>query len=125
VKCGEEGCDRQSRSRGLCAFHYKRAQRAGLGKLVRSKPREHTPLEIVCQQGKNPACVDCGVPPLFGGMRCLDCFQRRCEAVRQTVPHMFDLPSSYSTYSKGCRCRECTDHAAAAKARNRRRKAAA
>jgi hypothetical protein len=114
VKCGEEGCDRQSRSRGMCAFHYKRAQRAGLGKLVRSKPREHTPLEIVCQQGKNPACVDCGVPPLFGGMRCLACFQRRCEANAGTDHLCVKHPPGASCYQL-CRCR-CEDCRAAKRA---------
>ena len=125
MTCSEDGCRRSSRARGMCEWHYKRAHRAGLGKLIRAKPREHTPLELACQQGRNPTCVDCGVPPLFGGLRCLDCFQQRCIEVRQTVPHMFDRPSSYITYNAGCKCRECMDHSAAAQRERRRRKAAA
>jgi len=80
VSCtSDEGCDRPARARGLCEMHYTRLKRRGLDAAGRRKPRPHTTLERLAQEGRNSACIDCGVPPMFGGMRCEGCFQVRCD----------------------------------------------
>jgi len=77
--CGEPGCVRASRARGLCEMHYTRLKRKGLDKSHRPEPRVPSLLERMAQEGRNRQCVDCGRVPLFGGMRCLDCFRVRCD----------------------------------------------
>ena len=77
--CGEAGCPRVVRARGLCEMHYTRMKRNGLTVLERSAPRQHTVLERLAQEGRNRQCVGCGGLPMFGGMRCLYCFRARCE----------------------------------------------
>jgi hypothetical protein len=79
MMCGQAGCARAVRARGLCEMHYGRLKRAGLGELHRAAPRQPSLLERLAQEGRNRQCVDCGDLPLFGGMRCLDCFQVRCD----------------------------------------------
>jgi hypothetical protein len=79
MMCGEPGCVRASRARGLCEMHYTRLKRKGLDKLHRAAPRLPSILERLAQEGRNEQCVNCGGEPLFGGMRCLDCFRLRCE----------------------------------------------
>ena len=79
MMCGEAVCGRPVRARGLCEKHYMRLKRSGLGELQRAVPRQPSTLERLAQEGRNGQCVDCGVPPLFGGMRCLDCFRVRCD----------------------------------------------
>ena len=78
----------------------------------------------LAQIGKNPACVDCDDVPLFGGMRCLTCFQSRVRANRGE--HVAPNPPSAAGYSNGCRCRDCRAASAAARkeARDRQRAAA-
>jgi hypothetical protein len=76
-------CERCSheiiRARGLCNRHYIEARRYGFGPVERSKPVQRSEVEVLAQAGKNRACVECGDEPLFGGMRCLDCFRVRCD----------------------------------------------
>jgi hypothetical protein len=79
---------------------------------------ERTP-EKLAQIGKNQACVVCSDKPLFGGLRCLPCFQRRCR--ENAGEHLFASPASTSTYQQGCRCRACR---AASAAYSRQRRAA-
>ena len=76
----------------------------------------------LAQQGTNTRCVDCQARPLFGGMRCLDCFHVRVKDKQGT--HVSDQPPSYSSYQGGCRCRECR-RASADYSKARRVKAAA
>jgi hypothetical protein len=41
----------------------------------------------LARAGTNRACVDCADRPLFGGLRCLPCFQRRC--LQNAGEHLF------------------------------------
>jgi hypothetical protein len=59
----------------------------------------------LARAGTNRACVDCADRPLFGGLRCLPCFQRRC--LQNAGEHLFAEPPSPGTYGRGCRCRRC------------------
>jgi hypothetical protein len=80
MMCSEEGCFRAVVTRDMCNAHYLRRKRAGtLGPLEVRKPRKPTTLERLAQEGRNLECVDCGGVTLLGGMRCLPCFQVRCE----------------------------------------------
>jgi len=79
MNCNQDGCGRSSRARGMCEMHYQRAKRAGLDGLVRQLPSKPSTLERLAQEGRNRSCRDCGGVPLFGGMRCLSCFRRRCD----------------------------------------------
>ena len=79
MRCEEEGCFREVAARQFCNMHYLRRKRAGdLGVYERKAPRRPSVLERLAQEGRNERCVDCGDVPLFGGMRCLDCFRVRC-----------------------------------------------
>lgn len=79
---------------------------------------ERTPKKLAAL-GKNPRCVDCEVKPLFGGLRCLPCFQLRCR--QNAGDHLFGEPASLATYKRGCRCRACRAESASY---TRRRRAA-
>jgi hypothetical protein len=80
MMCSEDGCVRVVATRGICNMHYLRLRRSGeLGSYERAKPRQPSLLERLAQEGRNRQCVDCGRLPLFGGMRCLDCFRVRCD----------------------------------------------
>jgi len=111
--CVHVACDRPQRARTLCERHYAQLKRSGLGPLQRKKPSKAEGLQLWAQEGTNRECVECGEAPLFGGMRCLTCFQVRADWKRQTVPHRFPEPPSYSSYKRGCKCRECQDYCAA------------
>jgi len=77
--CVHVMCERPRRARGLCEMHYGRLKRAGLGELRRSKAGRPSGVKLDAQQGINRNCVDCGQQPYGGGMRCLPCFQLRCD----------------------------------------------
>jgi hypothetical protein len=72
-------CDRPPAARGMCNSHYLKAKRAGLEPVERAKPLLRSDVEELARTGENAACVDCDGIPMFGGLRCLPCFQVRCE----------------------------------------------
>jgi hypothetical protein len=118
-------CDGQIRARGLCNRHYLRARQNGFDDVEYAEPVQRTKVEEWARAGENPACIDCGDKPLFGGLRCLDCFQVRCERRQESAPkHKFvDAPSHWG-YNRGCRCRDCMDATLVVKRRNRAKTAA-
>jgi len=77
--CVHVMCEKPKRARGLCDMHYGRLKRAGLGELRRESPKRATGVRLDAQLGQNSNCVDCGQKPYGGGMRCLPCFQVRCD----------------------------------------------
>jgi hypothetical protein len=77
-RCLREGCERSQRARQLCDMHYTQLKRAGLSPLKKKQPKRASGRQLDAQLGQNSNCVDCGERPLFGGMRCLPCFQVRC-----------------------------------------------
>ena len=80
MKCEEDGCFREVAARKFCNMHYLRKKRAGdLGVYERKAPRKPSLLERLAQEGRNMFCVDCGLPPYVGGMRCVRCFQVRSD----------------------------------------------
>ena len=114
--CEAEGCGRVQRARHLCEMHYGQLKRAGLGTLQRQKPRPPTALERDCQLGLNGSCVDCGDVPFGGGMRCLWCFQVRCDRrqvdlLAQGGPHycLRHEPSLRCYKDCECRCDRCRE----------------
>jgi hypothetical protein len=72
-------CDKPPSARGLCNKHYLAAKREGLKPAERRKRYKPSEVEEWARAGRNPDCIDCGDRPLFGGLRCLPCFQVRCE----------------------------------------------
>ena len=42
-------------------------------------------VQELARAGTNRACVDCEDAPLFGGMRCLDCFRAKAEQRRREL----------------------------------------
>jgi len=112
-------CDSRATARGLCNRHYLQAKKHNFDGVHRAEPTVRTKVEEWARAGENPACVDCGDLPLFGGMRCLDCFQSRCDRRKESEPHQYAEPPSYGCYVKGCRCRECRAASATVKRRNR------
>jgi len=78
-RCVHVGCGSKQRSRRLCERHYQQLKRSGLGPLQRKQPARASGVQLWAQEGRNPDCVDCGDRPLFGGLRCLPCFQLRCD----------------------------------------------
>jgi hypothetical protein len=74
-----ELCDKPPSARGLCNKHYLAAKREGLKPAERRKRYKPSEVEEWARAGRNPDCIDCGDRPLFGGLRCLPCFQVRCE----------------------------------------------
>ena len=108
--CGR--CARPARTRGLCETHYKAAQRAGLQR-VRQPVAKAAGVKALAQSGENRRCVDCGGSPLFGGMRCLDCFQERSH--RTNGVHVGGTSPSASWYKSGCRCGGCREAASEAR----------
>ena len=121
--CVHVGCDRPQRARTLCQMHYQQLKRSGLPTYIRKQPRQAKGLQLDCQLGRNRSCVDCGDEPFGGGMRCLTCFQKRCDERQGT--HMSDREPGVSAYTDGCRCRRCTIAASKARKEQRHRKAAA
>jgi hypothetical protein len=120
--CEVDGCERPHRARGVCEMHYGRLKRGGLGELQRRQPRQATGLQLDCQLGQNHNCVDCGaVRPFGGGMRCLPCFQVRCEERAARLGHACLKHAAGASCYKMCQCRcgECRD-AIAMYARQRR-----
>jgi len=96
-QCVHVDCEKQRQDGQLCRRHYRQ--------LADWTP---TPVEELARLGRNVACVDCGDRPLFGGMRCHECFLTRVERRRKTSDHLFpDRASTPSTYSAGCRCWDC------------------
>ena len=65
---------------------------------------ERTPTGLA-RVGRNSRCVDCSAAPLFGGLRCLSCFQLRARV--RAGEHVGSERPSLSTYAAGCRCRHC------------------
>jgi hypothetical protein len=126
--CAHLQCDDLSRSRGLCAKHYKELQRRGLPDPQRKKqPKQAVGLQRRCQEGTNDTCVDCGDSPFGGGMRCLECFQRRVNVrLDEEGTHECGKHSQSSTCYRACRCRcgGCRRAVADEKARERRKAAA-
>jgi hypothetical protein len=61
----------------------------------------------LAQKGKNTRCVDCRAVPLFGGMRCLPCFQKRCSR-NAGVEHLCVRHEPGASCYQICRCR-CED----------------
>jgi hypothetical protein len=118
-------CDGQIRARGLCNRHYLRARQNGFDGVEYAEPVQRTKVEEWARAGENPACIDCEDVPLFGGLRCLECFQVRCDRRRNSTPHDFIDPPSYGCYVRGCRCSECRRFSARIKQRNRAKTAAA
>jgi hypothetical protein len=118
-------CDRVASARGLCSRHYDILRNnTRLEEQPRLRPQKAEGVHALAQKGENRECVDCGDVPLFGGMRCLDCFQTRCDQRRHTTPHEFAEPPSYGCYVKGCRCSECRRFSAIVKRRARAKAAA-
>ena len=74
-----ELCDKPPAARGLCNKHYLAAKKEGLEPAERRKRYKPSEVEEWARAGRNPDCIDCGDRPLFGGLRCLPCFQVRCE----------------------------------------------
>jgi hypothetical protein len=109
--CEKDGCERPQRARQLCEMHYMQLKRAGLGPLRRKQPRQAEGLKRDCQLGQNFNCVDCGQKPYGGGMRCLTCFQVRCEERAEKSAHACGKHAAgTSCYSMcKCRCGECRD----------------
>ena len=110
MTCVHLECDRPARIRGLCERHYdslrKRAKRLQAG----MSGEQRLTLRQLCNAGLNQACVDCGDAPLFGGLRCLDCFQIRCDSRKGSDEHLFTAKvPSMTTYRDGCRCAECRE----------------
>lgn len=64
-------CDRSLYSRGLCKPHWREAKPRGFDIPLPTDPK------LLAQMGKNSSCVDCAAEPMFGGLRCLPCFQDR------------------------------------------------
>lgn len=125
TECAHLRCDLEARSRGLCPTHYKRLMRRDDPVRLRQHPaaREKSAAEARAADGVNQRCVSCGAPPLFGGMRCLPCFQARCEARREAPGgHVcrHHAPSVNCYLRCACRCPGCRT----AKAQDRRRRAA-
>jgi hypothetical protein len=112
-------CDRQIAARGLCNRHYLQARKHGFEGVHHAGPVQRSQVEEMARTGSNPECVDCADVPLFGGLRCLECFQLRCDKRRHATPHKFVDPPSYGGYVKGCRCGECRSFSAYAKRRER------
>jgi hypothetical protein len=113
-------CDRIASARGMCNQHYELERKHGdLTDQPRLRPQKAEGVHALAQKGQNEACVDCQAEPLFGGMRCLDCFQARCDRIRHATPHQFAEPPSYGCYNRGCRCRECRMFSAKVKRRAR------
>ncbi len=113
-------CDRRASARGLCARHYDVLRNnTQLEAQPRLRPQKTEGVAALAQKGENRECVDCGDLPLFGGMRCLDCFQTRCDQRRNATPHEFVDPPSYGCYNRGCRCSECRRYSATVKRRAR------
>ena len=77
MKCAHRRCELEARTRGLCARHYKSLMRQQDPPRLRRPPKEKSLVEERAADGANTACVDCWEPPLYGGMRCLPCFQTR------------------------------------------------
>jgi hypothetical protein len=118
-------CDRPASARGMCNHHYQMARKLNLLEPAeRMAPRKTQGVALLAQKGENPECVDCQDTPLFGGMRCMDCFKARCDSKRDTIPHEFAEPATYGTYARGCRCRQCKDACATVKRRSRAKTAA-
>jgi hypothetical protein len=112
--CVHIGCERPQRARTLCEMHYGRLKRAGLGTLHRKQPRQAQGIQLDAQLGQNSNCVDCGAKPFGGGMRCLRCFQVRCDAraeLRRSLPSVHECtvhrPSMYCYKACQCRCSGC------------------
>ena len=61
----------------------------------------------LARTGENTHCVDCYAKPLFGGMRCLPCFQKRVKD--KLVLHGCGIhpPSAWCYSDCGCRCEGC------------------
>jgi hypothetical protein len=110
--CAHLRCELEARSRNLCPTHYKRLMRTEDPVRLRMTPdeRRQSDVEIRAADGVNDRCVGCGASPLFGGMRCLPCFQARCEARRQAPGgHVCrDHDPSVKCYLRcACRCAAC------------------
>jgi hypothetical protein len=58
----------------------------------------------LARAGTNRACVDCADRPLFGGLRCLPCFQRRCSR-NAGVEHLCVRHEPGASCYQICRCR--------------------
>jgi hypothetical protein len=64
----------------------------------------------LARAGINRTCVDCGDRPWGGGMRCLDCFQARCDRNAGTEHLCVRHPPGASCYQIcRCRCGECRE----------------
>lgn len=113
AECAHMMCDQKSKAKGLCAVHY--------GRMHYASSAIKTPLDELCNAGLNRECVQCGLEPFGGGMRCLACFQKR--AMTNRGDHVADVPPSNSTYSAGCRCRDCKLASAEYQRQRRRAKA--
>ena len=74
-----ELCDKPPAARGLCNKHYLAAKKEGLGPAPKREPYQPSQVERLARDGRNPECIECGDEPLFGGLRCLPCFRRRCD----------------------------------------------
>ena len=116
--CAHLQCEEASRTRGLCATHYKRLMRDTRPELIRQPLKVPDSLQRSCQEGTNRTCVDCGERPYGGGMRCLTCFQNRVEDRRASEPQHDcgrhrQSRTCYRTCK--CRCRGCQAFSAEAK----------
>lgn len=108
--CVHVNCGRQRYIGQLCTRHHR--------ELDEWTPP--TPVDLA-RLGRNESCVQCGSPPLFGGLRCHDCFLSRVEAKRGSSDHAFpDKPATVGTYIAGCRCWECRKASAESRKRQRR-----
>ena len=76
----------------------------------------------LAREGLNTQCTDCGDTPLFGGMRCLCCFQHAATLRRSRSapdgstspsgpPHLCSrhVPSVVCYVKCKCRCDDCRD----------------
>jgi hypothetical protein len=61
----------------------------------------------LARQGANTRCVDCAAVPLFGGLRCLTCFQRKAD--ERQVPQIAERPNQKGHYKKVGK-HTCTKH---------------
>jgi hypothetical protein len=65
---------------------------------------------LAAREGVNASCIDCGGNPLWGGLRCLTCFQRRADE-RSNGIHGCPRhdPSSVCYNQCACRCEKCSE----------------
>ena len=68
----------------------------------------HADIRRAAAEGRNTVCVDCGRPPLAGGMRCLRCFQA---AAKPKPQYGCGTDAGYKAHQRRDEpaCRACQD----------------